>query len=107
MMRMFAKRGDWLVVKSASDARPARRAAILATAADGRPPYTVRWLDTDHEAIVFPGPDAEVITVEQQRELDRRQAARAERVLSELLQGPIEPVSPRPRTSGTPGQPAS
>lgn len=27
---------------------------------DGTPPYVVRWLDTGHEALVFPGPDAHV-----------------------------------------------
>ncbi|WP_433088242.1 DUF1918 domain-containing protein [Dactylosporangium sp. CA-052675] len=27
---------------------------------DGTPPYVVRWLDTGHEALVFPGPDARI-----------------------------------------------
>ncbi|MEV4140932.1 DUF1918 domain-containing protein [Dactylosporangium sp. NPDC049742] len=27
---------------------------------DGTPPYVVRWLDTDHEALVFPGSDAHI-----------------------------------------------
>ena len=27
---------------------------------DGSPPYVVRWSDTGHETLVFPGPDAEV-----------------------------------------------
>ena len=27
---------------------------------DHTPPYTVRWLDNGHEALVFPGPDAHV-----------------------------------------------
>jgi len=27
---------------------------------DGEPPYVVRWSDTGHEALVFPGPDATV-----------------------------------------------
>jgi hypothetical protein len=27
---------------------------------DGTPPYLVRWSDTGHEALVFPGPDATV-----------------------------------------------
>ena len=27
---------------------------------DGSPPYTVRWLNDDHESVVFPGPDARV-----------------------------------------------
>jgi len=25
---------------------------------EGKPPYLVRWADTGHEALVFPGPDA-------------------------------------------------
>ncbi|MER7281892.1 DUF1918 domain-containing protein [Dactylosporangium sp. NPDC000244] len=29
---------------------------------DGTPPYKVRWLDTGHEALVFPGPDARIET---------------------------------------------
>jgi hypothetical protein len=27
---------------------------------DGTPPYVVRWHDTGHEALVFPGPDATI-----------------------------------------------
>ena len=27
---------------------------------EGAPPYVVRWSDTGHEALVFPGPDATV-----------------------------------------------
>ncbi len=27
---------------------------------DGAPPYLVRWSDTGHEALVYPGPDAYV-----------------------------------------------
>ena len=27
---------------------------------DGSPPYTVRWLDTEHEALVYPGTDAHI-----------------------------------------------
>ena len=27
---------------------------------DGTPPYVVRWFDTGHEALVFPGPDATI-----------------------------------------------
>ncbi len=27
---------------------------------DGTPPYQVRWLDDDHESLVFPGPDARI-----------------------------------------------
>jgi hypothetical protein len=27
---------------------------------DGTPPYVVRWFDSGHEALVFPGPDASI-----------------------------------------------
>jgi hypothetical protein len=29
---------------------------------DGSPPYLVRWLDDEHEGLVFPGPDAHIDT---------------------------------------------
>ena len=28
--------------------------------ADGAPPFLVRWSDNGHEALVYPGPDAEI-----------------------------------------------
>ena len=56
---MHAEVGDWLVVNSHAEGRPIRRAAIIAVGPDGEPPYTVRWTDTDHEGLVFPGPDAD------------------------------------------------
>lgn len=58
---MHAKSGDWLVIKSAALDRPSRRGLITEVhGTDGAPPYVVRWTDNDHEAIVFPGPDAHV-----------------------------------------------
>lgn len=27
---------------------------------DGTPPYVVRWLDSEHEALVYPGSDAHI-----------------------------------------------
>jgi hypothetical protein len=39
---------------------------------DGSPPYVVRWLDSDHLATVFPGPDASVVTAAEQHEADDR-----------------------------------
>ncbi|MFC7483347.1 DUF1918 domain-containing protein [Luedemannella flava] len=27
---------------------------------DGSPPYTVRWLDDEHETLVYPGPEGRV-----------------------------------------------
>jgi hypothetical protein len=40
---------------------PERDAEILEVRGeDGGPPYVVRWEDSGHEALVFPGPDATV-----------------------------------------------
>jgi len=56
---MKAKTGDWLVDPGG------RRGQVTAVEhEDGRPPYLVRWLDTEHEALVFPGPDTRVVTAE-------------------------------------------
>lgn len=79
---MHAKVGDWLVVKSRATGRPARRGEIVAVGALGAPPFRVRWTEDDHEALVFPGPDAEVITAERQAELNREQANRIAQVQS-------------------------
>jgi len=58
---MFAKVGDRLVVHSQHLDEPSRDAEILEVRHDdGSPPYVVRWSDTGHEALVFPGPDAVV-----------------------------------------------
>jgi len=58
---VHAKPGDWLMIKSATLDRPSRRGLIREVhGADGTPPYVVRWTDNDHEAIVFPGPDAHI-----------------------------------------------
>jgi hypothetical protein len=71
---MHANPGDVLVVKSSRESRPARRASIVAVSAGGAPPFTVRWRDSGREAIVVPGPDAEVVPADRQAELDRARA---------------------------------
>lgn len=49
--------GDRLVVQRLHG--PSRDAEILSVRhTDGTPPYTVRWSDTGHEALVYPGSDA-------------------------------------------------
>lgn len=54
-----ASAGDRLVVRCLHG--PARDAEILEVRhADGTPPYRVRWSDTGHEALVYPGADASV-----------------------------------------------
>jgi hypothetical protein len=58
---MFAKAGDRLLVHSRHVGGPVRDGEILEVRhPDGSPPYLVRWSDTGHETLVFPGADAEV-----------------------------------------------
>jgi len=68
---MHANVGDWLLVRGHNHDQPDRRGQILAVHAQGEPPYTVRWSNDDHEGIVFPGTDAQVLTAEQLAEHDR------------------------------------
>lgn len=70
---MKAKAGDWLVIKGATLDAPDQRGLITEVRSnDGAPPYVVRWLATDHEATVFPGPDALVVTAAEQADSDER-----------------------------------
>lgn len=58
---MYAEVGDRLIVPSPHVDGPVRDAEILEVRhEDGGPPYLVRWSDTGHEGLVFPGPDAHV-----------------------------------------------
>ena len=82
---MKAHEGDWLVVHSHSDGGHVRRAEIIGTRDDGTPPYTVRWIDDDRTSVIFPGPDAQVVSAAQQAEHDR-----AESALIDRLQNAIE-----------------
>jgi hypothetical protein len=82
---MKAHEGDWLVVHSHNDGGHVRRAEIIGTRDDGTPPYTVRWIDDDRTSVIFPGPDAQVVSAAQQAEHDR-----AESALIDRLQNAIE-----------------
>ena len=58
---MKASPGDRLIVKSATVGVPARDAEILEVrGADGDPPFLIRWSDSGHLALYYPGGDAEV-----------------------------------------------
>ena len=84
---MHAQAGDWLVVEGRTDTRHARRAQILAVdSPGGGPPYHVRWLDDGRESLVFPGPDAHVVTAAEQAELDRQEALRVQGVQASLAE---------------------
>jgi len=71
---MFARVGHWLVVESRNEGGHSRRGQIVGVEGhDGTPPYRVRWTDTDHEALVFPGPDSRVLTTDELAEHDSAQ----------------------------------
>ncbi|OBH01196.1 MULTISPECIES: DUF1918 domain-containing protein [unclassified Mycobacterium] len=74
---MKAEAGDWLVIKGGTVGRRDLRGLITAVhSPEGEPPFRVRWLDTDEEATVFPGPDAIVVTAAEQRAADERARSR-------------------------------
>jgi hypothetical protein len=59
---MKAKVGDRIVVWGRSVTTPDRECEVLeARGADGGPPFLVRWLESGHEALFFPGSDASVV----------------------------------------------
>jgi hypothetical protein len=56
---MYARKGDRIVIRSQHVGSAFRDAEVLEVEhANGTPPYRVRWSDTGHEALFFPGPDA-------------------------------------------------
>ena len=58
---MKANVGDRLILEGTHVGDQRRVGVIIAVRTDdGTPPYTVRWLDNGHEALVFPGSDARV-----------------------------------------------
>jgi hypothetical protein len=74
---MKAQVGDWLVIKGTTVDRSDERGLITEVrSTDGSPPYVVRWLTTGHEATVFPGPDAIVVTAAEQQAIDERERSR-------------------------------
>jgi hypothetical protein len=58
---MYAHKGDRIVIRNQRLGSVVRDAEVLEVGhADGTPPYRVRWSDTGHESLFFPGPDAYV-----------------------------------------------
>jgi len=81
----MATAGDWLLVRARTDSTHHRRGQILqARGPQGGPPYLVRWLDTGTEALVFPGPDSQVMSEAAVCELERQQRQRISRVQAEI-----------------------
>lgn len=64
---MKAEVGDWVVVEGVTLGVPTRRGQVVELRhPDGSPPYVVHWLDTGKQTLVFPGPDAHVVTAEEE-----------------------------------------
>jgi hypothetical protein len=58
---MKASSGDRIIVRSVHEGEPDRDAEVLEVrGTDGGPPYLVRWSDTGHEALLYPGPETVV-----------------------------------------------
>jgi Domain of unknown function (DUF1918) len=58
---MRAAVGDRIVVAATHLDEPARDGEVLEVHGQGgAPPYLVRWSDTGHVTLFFPGPDAHV-----------------------------------------------
>jgi hypothetical protein len=59
---MQSEVGDELVVDSLRVGEPARKGEILEVRVDdGREHYIIRWDDTGHETLFFPGPTTHVL----------------------------------------------
>jgi hypothetical protein len=58
---MQASVGDRIIICGHHVGEPDRDCEVLAVSGpDGSPPYRVRWEDSGHEALFYPGPDAVV-----------------------------------------------
>lgn len=56
---MRAKIGDRIVVKGHRTGEPDRDCEVIEVhGQEGGPPYLVRWGDSEHETLFFPGSDA-------------------------------------------------
>ncbi|MEV0672027.1 DUF1918 domain-containing protein [Mycobacterium sp. NPDC050441] len=77
---MKAHVGDFLVIKGTTTDQHEQHAEILEVRTeDGAPPYVVRWLVTGHEAMVYPGPDAVIVSAADHARAAERAAERAGR----------------------------
>ncbi len=58
---MQAKVGDRIVIRGHNIDEPDRDCQVKEVhGADGAPPYLVRWEDSEHDTLFFPGSDATV-----------------------------------------------
>jgi hypothetical protein len=63
---MHAKVGDRLIMEGVHVGDPKRIGVISAVShADGTPPYTVKWVDSERETLVYPGSECHIEQAEQ------------------------------------------
>jgi Domain of unknown function (DUF1918) len=74
---MYAAVGDRLLIRGTHVDDVVRDGEILEVRGkNGEPPYVVRWSDTDHETLIYPGPDATVHHYEHERATSGQAAGR-------------------------------
>ena len=62
---MHANVGDRILIGGRKVGQPQRNCEVLEVRRPtGEPPYVVRWADTGHEDLFFPGSDARVVSEE-------------------------------------------
>ena len=78
---MKAHIGDQVIVASAQTGAPARTGSIVELRhPDGTPPYVVRWDDTGHDGVYFPGTDGRIESVDVRDATIHAQRSRAARI---------------------------
>ena len=78
---MQATTGDRIVIKAHRSGEPERDCEVLEVrGADGGPPYLVRWGDSGHESLFFPGTDAVVQHFEHSARTPAHAGARREEI---------------------------
>lgn len=65
---MHATSGDQLIVHGRTTGKPDRHGEVLEARGDsGGPPFLVRWEESHHTTLYFPGSDCEVVRPEPTR----------------------------------------
>ncbi len=59
---MDANVGDRIIIRGHHTGQPVRACQVVEVrGSEGGPPYVVRWDDSGHETLFFPGSDATVV----------------------------------------------
>lgn len=84
---MRARAGDWLLIKGSVVGSVDELGFIVEVRGnDGAPPYLVRWLRDDHVTLIYPGPDAVVLSAAEKAAADEQQRHRIEETQRVILE---------------------